>query len=206
MKCNNFLGQAYRNVCPANYYCPTGTGDYLTGLVAGDAVNRRLNATMANPYLDESYIRYFANDDVRVISAHDKRCFSGIDTDLSLRYEVDWIPAEHDVVNPSLLYLYYPKPDHTPYQNDSFVTGQDDGMYYRPVTTQVSILEDLNCGRDHKWRLVDQTIYRNECNCTNFFHVVIAVYRLWKCTGNGKLDNLGIFATCVYLLIRNYIL
>jgi hypothetical protein len=51
------------------------------------------------------------------------------------------------------------------------------------------------CARDHKWRLIDQTIYRKECDCVNFFRVVIAVYRLWLCTFPSlpgfSLDNLG---------------
>lgn len=187
------LGQEYRNFCPVGYYCPTGTGDYLIGLFAGDAINRNLNATVANPYINLYHVRYMVKDDVRVISDHDKRCFGGIDTDLSLRYSVDWLGVDEEVVNPTLTYLRDNIPLHTPYTNDSFVTGHNTS-YYRPQVVKESIASNLLCARDHKWRLINDTIYRKECNCTNFFYVTIAVYRLWKCTGAGQLDNLGIAA------------
>ena len=30
---------AYRNLCPKNYFCPTGTGDSVVGTIANDAVS-----------------------------------------------------------------------------------------------------------------------------------------------------------------------
>ena len=184
--------QAYRNLCEVGYYCPTGTGDYLVGVVANDAINRFLNETTANPFYDISNVRYVNVDDVRVISSHDKRCFDGIDTDISLRYVVDWIPEGKNIQNPSITFLRRAKKYKIPYQNNSVLTGYNDGKYYRPVTTSQTIANNLQCGRDHKWRLVHDTIYRNDCNCTNFFHIIISVYRLWKCTGHGILTNFGL--------------
>jgi hypothetical protein len=186
------LGQAYRNACPLGYYCPTGTGDYLIGLLAGDAVNRGLNDTIANPYTGEEFVRFVGTDDVRVISAHDHRCNLGIDTAISLRYEVDWVRPDEDLVNPSLLYLRNPVAGHVPYQIDPVLTSTNDGLPYRSIATQATIKHNQLCARDHKWRLIDQTIARKECDCLQFFYTMITIYRLWKCTGNGILDDLGI--------------
>lgn len=67
--------------------------------------------------------------------------------------------------------------------------------YYRPVTIKTTTENDLKCARDHKWRLIDETIYRKECDCSNFFRVVIAVYRFWLCTYSDPLVDLGFAAT-----------
>jgi hypothetical protein len=141
---------------------------------------------------------YTVNDDVRMISNHDKRCLGGVDTDLVLRYTVDWHAEGEDLANPFLLYLLSHRPgntyagDQVPYSNISIVTGlnstsiaPDGGIkydYYRPEAINEAVKENTVCARDHKWRLIDQTIYRKECDCVNFFRVVIAVYRLWLCT------------------------
>jgi len=87
------LRQAYRTLCPDNYYCPTGTGDVYIGTIASDAISRGLTAQEADPYNEIYHIRYAGDDDIRVISSHDRRCFEGVDEDLKLRYITEWIPA-----------------------------------------------------------------------------------------------------------------
>ena len=223
-------GQEHEMHCPVGYYCPTGTGDHLTGLMAGDAVNRGLSAEDSDPFNDVSHVLYTVDNDVRVISLHDSRCFEGSDTALGLRYAVDWIPEMQELNNPYLSYLSKATPGReVPYSNDPDLTGHDvrhrdvqmdtynyisnytdsvtlpntsqnsssvQQQYYRPVTTRRSLKSDLLCGRDHKWRLTDQAIYRKECDCSNFFKVVIAVYRFWLCT-SGILMDLGLGSTII---------
>jgi hypothetical protein len=187
------LGQAYRTLCPNNYYCPAGTGDHMLGTIANDAINRGLSTLEANPYYDMKYVRYIDNDDVRVLSKHDKNCLDGIDIDLNLRYELFWAAEFENQNNPYIGYLSsFKNGKAVPYTNDSLVTGINDGAYYRPTVYNRANKRDTECGRDHKWRLVDQAIRRKECDCVRFFKVVIAVYRLWKCTSDGTMQSLGI--------------
>lgn len=215
------LGQQNTVICPPNYYCPTGTADHLVGHMAGDAANRGLTTEQANPYLGTDHVVYTVNDDVRMISNHDKRCLGGVDTDLVLRYTVDWHAEGEDLANPFLLYLLNHRPgntyagDQVPYSNISIVTGlnstsiaPDGGIkydYYRPEAINEAVKENTVCARDHKWRLIDQTIYRKECDCVNFFRVVIAVYRLWLCTFPSLPGTISFICHLFFNLIDIYL-
>jgi hypothetical protein len=53
--------------------------------MADDAVNRGLTEDEANPFLNETYLKHFGTNDVRLFSAHDIRCMGGIDRDLKVR-------------------------------------------------------------------------------------------------------------------------
>ena len=86
------LGQAKRTQCPADMFCPTGTADPSVGAVADDALNRGLAHGDADPFEGISHLKYLADDDVRLISDHDKRCFDGIDPDLKARHRIRWLP------------------------------------------------------------------------------------------------------------------
>lgn len=186
------FANAYRTLCPTNYYCPSGTGDPLIGAFANDAINRELDPITSNPFLSLKHVTYLVNDDVRVVSEHDKRCLAGIDQDLKLRYERVWLGEGEDLNNIYLEYLRNYTGRFPPYTNDPALTNIDDGRYYRPVEINSALQNDLECARDHKWRIVSDVIERKDCDCTNFFGVVIAVYRLWKCYSTGILDNLGL--------------
>jgi hypothetical protein len=75
----------------------------------------------------------------------------------------------------------------------------------RPSVIQRATEHNLKCGRDNKWRLVQDAVDRRECDCLTQTIVTLAVYRLWKCkaTGtdlsseywynsSGALDDLGL--------------
>ncbi|MEO1777025.1 MAG: hypothetical protein AAFS07_18955, partial [Pseudomonadota bacterium] len=60
------------------------------------------------------------------------------------------------------------------------------------------------CGRDHKWRLVQDAVDRWECDCLGQTLLTMVVHRFWRCTtpvldfsqaawwaADGGLDNLG---------------
>ena len=188
------LTNAFRTLCPAGYYCPSGTGDPIIGVFANDAANRDLNLSMADPYINLQHVSYRVKGDVRTISDHEKFCQEGIDLDLTLRYERQWLPLNVELNNKYLEYLNKQSKGRLPYQNDSVLTGYSDGKYYRPKDINLAIKSALLCGRDHKWEAVALTIDRKECDCTTFFIVVIAMYRLWKCNSIGVLDNLGFSA------------
>eukprot|EP00981_Chlorochromonas_danica_P002026 scaffold413_cov176-Ochromonas_danica.AAC.22 len=188
------LQNAYRTLCPVGYFCPTGTGDYYVGTMANDGANRDLNASIINPSLNKHHVVYLVNDDVRVMSDEEVTCLQGIDSDLRLRYQKEWLPEGEDLNNKYLLYLRSHVVGRLPYQNDPVLTGHDDGLYYRPKDINLAIKSDLTCARDGKWGLIQSVINRKECDCENFFYVVAAVYRLWKCHSDGELDDLGIAA------------
>jgi transposase len=82
-----------------------GTADHRTGYIAGDAVNRGLSYEEANPYRNMKNVVYTINDDVRLVSTHDKKCLLGADPKLTLRYSTDWLAEGEDILNPYLLYL-----------------------------------------------------------------------------------------------------
>eukprot|EP00750_Incisomonas_marina_P013799 INCI17542.1.p1 GENE.INCI17542.1~~INCI17542.1.p1 ORF type:complete len:3776 (-),score=497.18 INCI17542.1:2420-13582(-) len=45
------VGQQFQYPCPENYFCPSGTADPWLGILADDSFHRVLNATMADPFL-----------------------------------------------------------------------------------------------------------------------------------------------------------
>jgi hypothetical protein len=55
----------------------------------------------------------------------------------------------------------------------------------RPSVIQRTVEEALRCGRDNKWRLIQDTIDRRECDCLTQTLVAITVYRFWKCKYPG---------------------
>merc|ERR1711871_1611368 len=192
------LGQAYNALCPAaapNYYfCPTGTGNVILGTAANDGVSRGLSKEQIDPYHEEIHVRLTENDDIRVISTHDRYCFSGSDVDLSIRYLSERIPISEEgtdpelkLQNPFLQFLNTYVPGKLPY-----IELSSDGSPERPVTINEATWNDLQCARDHKWRHVEKAVLRKECNCTNFFEVTAAMYRLWRCTSDGDDYTFGI--------------
>lgn len=78
--------QKTRAACPAGYFCPTGTANPYLGIVADDALRRGLSIQDADPFADVRYSKCVADGDIRLVSAHDMRCFNGIDTDLTTRF------------------------------------------------------------------------------------------------------------------------
>lgn len=55
----------------------------------------------------------------------------------------------------------------------------------RPSVVQRATEYNLKCGRDNKWRLVQDAVNRRECDCLTQTIVTLAVYRLWKCKAKG---------------------
>ncbi|CAM9132075.1 unnamed protein product [Sphacelaria rigidula] len=126
-----------------------------------------------------------------MVSAHDLRCLAAIDIGHKERYYTRWLKESSDPPNTLAVdYLRVARPGNSPYTNQiASVLSEDE--YVRPSIINEAIAVDLSCARDHKWWLVAAAIDRQECDCVNQVHVIVAVYRLWKCTG-GDLDDLGI--------------
>lgn len=74
--------QKDQSTCPAGYFCPTGTMNPYLGYIANDALRRHIAREDANPFVHMDYTKYIADGDIRIVSAHDMRCFGGIDDDL----------------------------------------------------------------------------------------------------------------------------
>lgn len=92
--------QKTRTTCPAGYFCPTGTSNPYIGEVADDALRRGLTALEANPFAGRTYTKYIGDGDVRIVSAHDMRCFAGADSDLLPRFHLvpSTVDPPHNVV------------------------------------------------------------------------------------------------------------
>lgn len=122
-----------------------------------------------------------------MLSAHDMRCLAGIDTGHIERYYTRWLREGADAPNTLTVdYLRVARPGKPPYTNSTALalgsavrsravagglgdpSGYDtyDG-YVRPSIINEAIAIDLTCARDHKWRLVSDTINRQECDCAN---------------------------------------
>ena len=165
-------------------------------MLANDALNRRLTRNEADPNYERIHVRYTGNDDVRTISTHDLNCFEGSDEDLKLRYTRRWLYEEEGLQNAYLRYLIKARVTdggaQLPYTKDPNLISGNGSAYMHPVVYNEAILRDLKCAREHKWRLTADTIYRKDCNCSIYFEVVTAVYRLWRCTATGYIDPIGL--------------
>jgi len=194
-------GQANLYPCPLNFFCPTGTANPLIGAIASDALNRNLNADLVNPFLNEQNVYYLNSNDVRLLSDHDLRCLLGVDADFEQRYKTQWFGKySHPPANIYTDYLRNGTGPH-PYVQNKNITGTNESS--RPSILSWATEQALTCARDHKWRHVNLTIHRMECDCVTQFSVIIAVYRLWKCTDNGTLFDLGLAAIETDLLNNN---
>ena len=91
--------------------------------MADDAINRRLAIQLASPSLNEVNLVYLKDDDVRLVSDHDQRCFNGADADLKKRFITRWISNSTPPANPSIAYLSVPRPGELPYSNEQDMTG-----------------------------------------------------------------------------------
>jgi hypothetical protein len=194
------VSEQFSLLCPANYFCTTGTGDPFIGTVANDALCRQLTAVEANPFIDLRHVRYFEDNDVRIVSSHDALCFEGVDSEYLEQYLVNWYSEGSNLSNPYIDFLREARPGENPYQNTAILTGHNDSKYYRPSVINSALNSDLRCARDHKWRLIQDVISRQECDCLEFLYVTIAVYRLWKCTSDGTLLGLGEASVDPFLL------
>ncbi|GLE05146.1 hypothetical protein PINS_up014134 [Pythium insidiosum] len=139
--------QKERNVCPVGYFCPTGTMNPYTGAVANDGLRRRLSLEEVDPFRDMTFSKYLTDGDLRLVSAHDMRCFNGINDDLEQIFSLRKRTTD----------------------NATIIRNR-------------AIEHDERCARDHKWRMVDLAIRRNECDCVAQAYVVQRVFWLWKCT------------------------
>lgn len=90
--------QKEQSMCPAGYFCPTGTTNPYLGYIADDAMRRRLARDEADPFLGLSFTKYIADGDIRIVSAHDMRCFNGIDDDLEAIFHQVTRPSDQRLV------------------------------------------------------------------------------------------------------------
>lgn len=90
-------------LCPAGYFCPTGTVNPYVGTMANDGLRRRLTVDQVNPFAHMNYTKYIDDGDIRVVSAHDMRCFNGIDSDLlRIFHRYERADGSHAVINRAL--------------------------------------------------------------------------------------------------------
>ena len=167
-------------MCPARYFCPTGTGNALLGAVANDAINRKISERFVNPQKQVVHMSYYGRDHFQLLSAHDIKCRSGSERSLRNRYQLERIYSHYNNKNVN---VYHSKDNQL---NASQFTNTQ-------VVNEAKTF-DLSCARDNKWNLIGDAIKRQECDCNGFLYTVIAVFRLWQCTATEHLDNFGIGA------------
>jgi len=130
--------------------------------MANDAINRNLNATEADPFspILECGVTLPGERLPRCISEHDQRCFDGINS----------------VNKATTTMRLFDGPEER-------LQDGDPEADYGPVN--VADESNLQCARDHKWRLVYEAQQRRVCFCAEQYRMAHEVYRLWKCTGES---------------------
>lgn len=176
------LGQSLREPCLEGYFCPTGTAEPRIGSLADDSINRLLTAAGSSPRWLRRSLIYLTDDDQRLISDHDGRCFEGVDDSLRVRWDSKEPP---EAAATTSAVVRQPRAGGEP----AVVASID---LRKPSLLNQAKSSNIGCGRDHKWHLVESAINRNECDCERQLYVTIAVYRLWKCTNNGTILPLGL--------------
>eukprot|EP01029_Cantina_marsupialis_P009699 TRINITY_DN2249_c0_g1_i2.p1 TRINITY_DN2249_c0_g1~~TRINITY_DN2249_c0_g1_i2.p1 ORF type:complete len:4493 (+),score=1584.60 TRINITY_DN2249_c0_g1_i2:343-13821(+) len=159
------MGQ-YKKLCTAGYMCREGTG-----------LNQELRNLCQGNYFcpsgtAEAIMGQIAEDSVnRQLTAAEADPFSNI-------IETKLLPEER-----------LPR-DISTHDQECF-NGINAELLAQTITistptgsAKVNAATDHNmlCGRDHKWRLINDAIDRLDCNCITQVEIAIEVYRLWKCT------------------------
>ena len=157
----------YNQLCPAGYFCFQGTG-----------FGQRFQGVCPEGYFCPSgtgqpLVGVMANDAInRGLDARQANPFTDIVECKLLPFErLPRCISQHDQncfdgINAELL-------------TQSFVKDFGDGRI-GPVNAATDA--DVRCGRDHKWRLVSDAIFRSDCQCEPQFQIAWDVYRLWQCT------------------------
>jgi hypothetical protein len=183
------VGQARRNLCREDYFCPTGTVNEIIGYMAKDSITRNLTVEEADPFYNEINLKYLGNDDIRALSDHDMKCFGGIDQDLYSRFQTVWEPVNDfnqppsqypfadtyrnfSSKNPTVKYLNRPRPGFLPFQDEYSVTGyecNEDGVLpYNEENVMAHLLPfgwnstDIPAGKDWTW-LMTEVEFNDRC-------------------------------------------
>lgn len=83
--------QQFRSICPRGFFCPTGTLDPLYGIQGHDSILRGVSGIDADPFYDmgTELVQLPGLRLSEYISAHDQRCFDGVDEDLQDRFRFE---------------------------------------------------------------------------------------------------------------------
>ena len=178
--CQDKTGAGKSKDCPVNHFCPTGTADPRLGALADDSLNRGIDEVYANPYTESSHIKYTREQDFFLTGNHQSVCMDSNDEALSRRYrsQVNAL-AKSKPSRQHLMYDIY----------EAYAINQ--GLPNNLDTVDEATRLRAKCARDSKWTLVEDAILRKECDCNQQFYVIIAVYRLWKCTATLPLEDFG---------------
>ena len=179
--------------CPPNFFCPTGTAVASLGLMANDALSRKLDLSS----YDNPHLRVFVTGSLAAEDENESICLSAADGPLAERYDTRW-KRPGDSVNSHLEYLSRVADRDgdgiidPPYVSDPNVTNLEGAA--RPEIVNIANELAMQCERDHKSRFVAEAIRRQECNCTEQLFVLVAIYRLWQCTSTEPLTDFGVGA------------
>lgn len=165
------LGRQRQEICPKDFWCPSGTSDPLIGLLANDGLLRLLHRSRESP---STYLQYHGGDIFVLGNDHDNGCVAATLPSLEMRFQ----SLMHENTNVNRL---------------SYLSDQSK----LSIAVSEAALHKDQCARDNKSALVRDAMRRNECNCHSQFLILASVYRLWKCTANSPLEDLGLGDTVV---------
>uniref|UniRef100_A0A7S2LSA9 IPT/TIG domain-containing protein n=1 Tax=Leptocylindrus danicus TaxID=163516 RepID=A0A7S2LSA9_9STRA len=176
--CADKTGGGKSKSCPMNYFCPSGTANPQLGALADDALNRGLDIVHANPNEETRHLMYTTEQDFFSAGKQQSICMYSNDEALSKRYysQVDAPAESYD--------------DYRINAADQDASNDFSHSFRLEIVDESSRLK-TKCARDNKWKFVEDAILRRECDCNLQHFVVIAVYRLWKCTATLPLEDFG---------------
>jgi hypothetical protein len=171
----------YNDLCPIGHYCLSGTAE-----------SRKLNAQCPAGYFCptgsfDPLVGFIANDGF----------FRDIDPD-----SLDPFYNETKLVH----LPYEDLPRHIgPHDQRCFdgineelikTTRVDYDLKNRPYDLPLALEANLECGRDHKWRTIADTLNRDECDCQSQTRLIHEVYRLYMCSEKDP-----VWGTCRFTYI-----
>jgi len=139
--------------CAAGYFCPTGTADPIFGRMSNDALLRGLANDEVNPFEPIVHLEKYLPGNRLPVNIS--------------RHDQRCFNAITDGIDETTVLRDF---------NDS-----RGGLVPGPVNLADDI--NLQCARDHKWRLVVEGEQRGVCFCRPQYRIAHEVYRAWECTG-----------------------
>ncbi len=153
-------------VCPEGFWCPSGTSNPHIGSLANDGLLRLLHNFRESRI---THLRYRGGDTFDLLNDHSNGCDGATRSSLETRFQS--VMQEYTNLN------------HLQYLAD---------QNKLPIAVNEAAQLKEQCARDNKSGFIRDSMRRNECNCHSQFLTLASVYRLWKCTSNSQLDDLGL--------------
>jgi hypothetical protein len=162
----------YKELCPEGYYCGTSTGTTIKFRSSCPAGYFCPTGTY------DPTVGYMASDAlVRDLSEDEANPYYPI-----VATNV-FLPGLYQPISLSLHDLRCFNGINTTLQSQYRSYIDSNGKY---AEINLAVEQNTLCARDHKWKFVQETVNRQECNCMMQLALMQEVFRIWSCTEGGS--------------------